>query len=420
MPCYGILIAVCPTFTGWSGCTATRGIPPHTEEPPVTIDGSQRGLPAPVKPGVDLDEAAEFFHRYAAEHGGTTDPEARLAEAEREVDERGLYSHTPAELEFGARVAWRNANRCIGRLYWRSLVVRDKRHIRDAGRIADECIAHLHAATNHGRIRPVITILPPDEPDLLAPRLRNPQLIRYAGRQNGVGVIGDGAYVDFTRWVESLGWRGEGTDFDVLPLVIETPDSGVQLFELPSDAVLEVAITHPNLPWFRELGLRWHAVPAISNMPLRIGGITYPTAPFNGWYMGTEIGSRNFADPDRYDALTTVGQRLGLPVDDDRSLWKDRALVELNVAVLWSFDAAGVKIADHHGESQRFMAWVRAEEKAGRVATAEWSWVVPPMSAASTPVYHRYYDESVTLPGFLPPEPWTPPQPGRHAAHCRP
>jgi nitric-oxide synthase len=156
-------------------------------------------------------------------------------------------------------------------------------------------------------------------------------------------------------------------------------------------------------------------VPAISNMPLRAGGITYPTAPFNGWYTGTEVGSRNFADPDRYDMLTTVGERLGLPVDDDRSLWKDQALVELNLAVLWSFDAAAVKIADHHGEAQRFMAWHRAEDKAGRVPRPEWSWVVPPMSAASTSVYHEYYDESVVLPGFLPPDCWLPPSPGTHA-----
>ena len=37
-------------------------------------------------------------------------------------------------------------------------------------------------------------------------------------------------------------------------------------------------------------------MPAISNMPLSIGGVTYPAAPFNGWYLGTEIGARNLAD----------------------------------------------------------------------------------------------------------------------------
>jgi nitric-oxide synthase, bacterial len=147
-----------------------------------------------------------------------------------------------------------------------------------------------------------------------------------------------------------------------------------------------VELAHPELPWFADLGLKWHAVPAISSMPLRIGGITYPTAPFNGWYLGTEIGSRNLVDPDRYDILELVGRRLGFDVTNARSLWKDRALVEINRAVLASFDEAGVKVADHHGESERFMAFVAKEQKSGRTPTAEWSWVVPPMSGASLPV----------------------------------
>ncbi|MFD2354446.1 nitric oxide synthase oxygenase [Nonomuraea ferruginea] len=32
----------------------------------------------------------------------------------REIARRGSYTHTSEELEFGARVAWRNSNRCIG------------------------------------------------------------------------------------------------------------------------------------------------------------------------------------------------------------------------------------------------------------------------------------------------------------------
>ena len=76
--------------------------------------------------------------------------------------------------------------------------------------------------------------------------------------------------------------------------------------------MLEVPLTHPDLDWFAELGLRWHAVPAISNMRLEIGGVRYPAAPFNGWYMGTEIGARNLADADRYDLLPVVAARMGL------------------------------------------------------------------------------------------------------------
>ncbi|WP_207782300.1 nitric oxide synthase oxygenase [Phytoactinopolyspora limicola] len=375
----------------------------------MTTDGRQRGLPVPPPQPVDLDEAEEFFRLRAAEDRSAPDPFIRLAAAVREHDERGVFTHTSAELEFGARVAWRNANRCIGRLYWRSLVVRDRRHVRYPDSIANECVEHLRLATNDGRIRPVITIFGPDEPGRPAPHIRNEQLVRYAGYRRDDTIVGDPHFEPFTRWVESLGWAGKGTAFDVLPLVIETAKDGITLFDIPEDAVLEVELSHPELSWFADIGLKWHAVPAISSMPLRIGGITYPTAPFNGWYMGSEIGSRNLVDPDRYDILELVGRRLGLDVSDDRTLWKDRALVEINRAVLTSFDRAGVKIADHHGESERFMAFVAKERKAGRTPTAEWSWVVPPMSGASLPIYHEYYDESVHLPGFLPANQWEPP-----------
>ncbi|TDE14140.1 nitric oxide synthase oxygenase [Jiangella asiatica] len=358
---------------------------------------------------VDLSEAEEFFRLHAAENPHAADPGERFSQALIEFGRRGSFSHTIEELEFGAKVAWRNANRCIGRLYWRSLVVRDRRHVRDADGVAAECVEHLRIATNAGRVRAVITLFAPDQPGRPAPRLRNTQLVRYAGYRGLRSVVGDPAQADFTRWVESLGWTGKGTDFDVLPLAVETPDEGVRLFDIPDDAVLEVELTHPELPWFADLELRWHAVPAISSMPLRIGGVTYPTAPFNGWYLGTEIGSRNLVDADRYDKMTTVGQLLGLDVDDDRSLWKDRVLVEVNRAVLHSFDRAGVKIADHHQESSMFMAFADKERRAGRVPHAEWSWVVPPMSSSALPVYHQYYDESVQLPGFLPSAGWTPP-----------
>jgi nitric-oxide synthase len=93
-------------------------------------------------------------------------------------------------------------------------------------------------------------------------------------------------------------------------------------------------------------------------------------------------------------------------------------LVEINRAVLHSFDEAGAKIADHHHESEMFMRFVETEERAGRAAHAEWSWVVPPLSGTTSPIYHRYYDESTALPGFLPSTGWTPPQEDAVPAEC--
>ena len=54
---------------------------------------------------------------------------------------------------------------------------------------------------------------------------------------------------------------------------------------------------------------------------------------------------------------------MGLDLHDKNSLWKDRALIELNQAVLYSFRKAGVKIIDHHSASKQFMQFMRQEEK---------------------------------------------------------
>jgi nitric-oxide synthase len=55
--------------------------------------------------------------------------EERLNEVKNEIEKTGTYTHTFQELEQGVRMAWRNSNRCIGRLYWKSLILNDKRNI---------------------------------------------------------------------------------------------------------------------------------------------------------------------------------------------------------------------------------------------------------------------------------------------------
>ncbi len=106
--------------------------------------------------------------------------------------ETGTYWHTPEELTFAGQVAWRNSSRCIGRLYWRSLRVRDRRTVTAAADIAAESVAHLRAATNGGRIRPLITVFAPDAPGRPGPRILSPQVVRYAGyARPGGRVIGD-------------------------------------------------------------------------------------------------------------------------------------------------------------------------------------------------------------------------------------
>ncbi|MGW1763322.1 nitric oxide synthase oxygenase [Streptomyces sp. NPDC002073] len=361
--------------------------------------------------------AEEFIRLHHRENPEAGDVAARLGDVRDEIHVLGTYRHTPEELAHGARVAWRNSNRCIGRLYWQSLRVRDLRGLTGADEIAAACVDHLREATHGGRIRPTITVFAPDIPGRPGPVIWNEQLIRYAGYGSGGGAggrdgasawgrpgkpVGDPRNEAFTEGVQRLGWPGgPGTPFDILPLVVQGCDDKPRWFELPEDAVLEVPIEHPEGDRWADWGLRWHAVPAISNMTLEIGGVRYPAAPFNGWYMGTEIGARNLADHDRYDLLPAVARRLGLDTSSDRSLWKDRALVELNRAVLDSFDRAGVTIADHHTESRRFLSHLEREERKGREVGADWSWIVPPMSGAATPVFHRTYDTTERTPAYV-------------------
>ncbi len=107
-----------------------------------------------------------------------------------------------------------------------------------------------------------------------------------------------------------MGSQGRGTAFDTLPLLVSTPDEVLRRFDVPADLVLEVDITHPDYDWFGDLGLKWHAVPAVSNMDLDIGGVIYPCAPFSGRYVSTEVGARNFSDENRYDMLPDITARL--------------------------------------------------------------------------------------------------------------
>lgn len=353
----------------------------------------------PIAP-VDPAEAEDFLRRCYVENPRLGPVEPRLAIVRAQIAATGSYVHTTEELGYGAKMAWRNASRCIGRLYWRSLVVLDRRRARTADEIFSLLVHHLRT-TGRGAIRPVISIFAAAVPGRPYARVWNEQLIRYAGYRTENGrTTGDPRQETFTAAMRGFGWRGKGEAFDVLPLAIETPAEGVRLYELPERAIVEVPLSHPEYGWFAELGLRWHAVPAISNMRLTIGGVHYPLAPFNGWYLGTEIGARNLADADRYDMLPVVAERMGLDTSRESTLWRDRALVELNRAVLWSFEKAGVKMTDHHTESQRFMAHLHNESKAGRPVPADWTWIVPPMSGGVTPVFHRYYDELDLRPAF--------------------
>ncbi len=357
---------------------------------------------APAHPlPLAVPDAKRFLRQYHAE---TRRPglHRRLETAATELAASGRLTLSTAELAHGAKLAWRNSTRCVGRGYWPALELRDLRHVTEPEAVFAELLKHLDHAWNGGRLRPVISVFGPEV------RVLNPQLIRYAGDRHPDGhVIGDPANLELTRQLRTLGWAGgPGTPFDVLPIAIQSGEK-VELFTLPPEAVREVQITHPTLPAVADLGLKWHALPVISDMRLEVAGQNFACAPFSGWYLQTEIAARNLADAGRYDALPRLAEALGLDTRRERTLWRDRALLELNVAVLHSFDAAGVKIDDHHTVTRRFVRFEEREHRAGRRVYGRWSWLVPPMSPALTPVWHRQYaDVEVTPNFFAQPTPW--------------
>uniref|UniRef100_A0A672TWQ1 Nitric oxide synthase 3 n=1 Tax=Strigops habroptila TaxID=2489341 RepID=A0A672TWQ1_STRHB len=249
---------------------------------------------------------------------------------------------------------------------------------------------HIQYATNRGNIRSAITIFPQRTPGRGDFRIWNTQLIRYAGyRQPDGSVLGDPANIEITELCVHHGWTPGNGRFDVLPLLLQSPEEPPELFPLPPELVLEVPLQHPTLAWFKELGLRWYALPAVSNMLLEIGGLEFPAAPFNGWYMSSEIGTRNLCDSHRYNLLPEVALRMGLDTRTTSSLWKDKAAVEVNIAVLHSYQVAKVTIVDHHAATESFVKHMENELRTRGGCPADWVWIVPPISGSLTPVFHQ-------------------------------
>ncbi|WP_341518731.1 nitric oxide synthase oxygenase [Bacillus paramobilis] len=347
-----------------------------------------------------IEEASQFITICYKELNKEQFIEERVKEIQVEIEKTGTYEHTFEELVHGSRMAWRNSNRCIGRLFWSKMHILDAREVNDEEGVYNALMHHIKYATNDGKVKPTITIFKQYQGEENNIRIYNHQLIRYAGYKTEMGVIGDSHSAAFTDFCQELGWQGEGTNFDVLPLVFSVDGKEPVYKEIPKKEVKEVPIEHPEYP-ISSLGAKWYGVPMISDMRLEIGGISYTAAPFNGWYMGTEIGARNLADHDRYNLLPAVAEMMELDTSRNGTLWKDKALIELNIAVLYSFKKQGVSIVDHHTAAQQFQQFEKQEASCGRVVTGNWVWLIPPLSPATTHIYHKPYPNEILKPNFF-------------------
>lgn len=349
-----------------------------------------------------IEEARAFVRQFHRESElPQADARVREAAVVRSLRRTGHYEHTPDELAFGARVAWRNHANCIGRLHWKALDVFDCRAVAAPDAIAARVAEHMRGAWNGGRIRSAISIFAPVMGERLPAYVESRQVAQYAGYlQPGGRVLGDPLNVEVTRTLLALGWSPPTprSAFDLLPLLVRDAAGGRHFYALPDDALPEVALVHPSSPGFDALELRWYAVPCVCDMILTIGGIDYPCAPFNGHYMATEIASRDLVDENRYDALDRVGEALGLARADP--LWKDTALTELNRAVLHSFRGSGVTIVDHHVGSEQFIQFAQHERVCGRLPSANWTWITPPQAGAACPTFHLPMEDLADVPNY--------------------
>ncbi|KAG2378674.1 hypothetical protein C9374_007822 [Naegleria lovaniensis] len=332
----------------------------------------------------------------------------RLQEVKQEIEQTGTYTHTSEELTMGCKIAWRNTVNCIGKTHWQVLTVHDQRHCQTEQEIFKALKHHTQCAFNHGNIKSSVTLFrpcsQPDGSDEI--RIYNPQIIRYAGYENEDGsVLGDPEHVQMTKVALELGWKPPQprTRFDILPLIIQMGmNSTPKWFELPPEYTTEVSLEHPKFEKTSDMKLKWHALPAITNMRFEMGGIFYTAAAFNGWYMTTEI-TRNFLDFNRYNLIDEFGAAIGVrPESDTESkknpLWKDVASAEFNIMVQYSFEKAGVKIVDHHTAGKQFCKHIQNEERQGRECPARYSWIVPPSASHLIPVFHLRMREFVLKP----------------------
>uniref|UniRef100_A0A8C3J6C4 Nitric oxide synthase n=1 Tax=Calidris pygmaea TaxID=425635 RepID=A0A8C3J6C4_9CHAR len=354
--------------------------------------------------------AKDFIDQYysSIKRSGSKAHMERLEEVTKEIEATDTYQLRDTELIYGAKHAWRNAARCVGRIQWSKLQVFDARDCTTAHGMFNYICNHIKYATNKGNLRSAITIFPQRTDSKHDFRIWNAQLIRYAGYKQPDGtVLGDPANVELTEICIQQGWKAPHGRFDILPLLLQANGNDPELFEIPPELVLEVPIRHPKFEWFKDLGLKWYGLPAVSNMLLEIGGLEFSACPFSGWYMGTEIGVRDYCDNSRYNILEQVAKKMNLDMRKTSSLWKDQALVEINIAVLYSFQSDKVTIVDHHSATESFIKHMENEYRCRGGCPADWVWIVPPMSGSITPVFHQEMLNYRLTPSFeYQPDPW--------------
>ncbi|BAZ23693.1 nitric oxide synthase oxygenase [Kalymmatonema gypsitolerans NIES-4073] len=160
-----------------------------------------------------LKKAKQFLELIASEQAWELeDKERRWKEIKEEVKATGTYTHTYEELAYGAQVAWRNASKCVGRIAWNNMVVRDRRHVTDPDEMFRELQEHVRFATNGGNLQITMTVFRPKQPkERWGDRIWNSQLYRYAAyKQPDGSILGDPANDDVFEVFIAIARRAVG------------------------------------------------------------------------------------------------------------------------------------------------------------------------------------------------------------------
>eukprot|EP00551_Chaetoceros_affinis_P008357 CAMPEP_0203670684 /NCGR_PEP_ID=MMETSP0090-20130426/6683_1 /ASSEMBLY_ACC=CAM_ASM_001088 /TAXON_ID=426623 /ORGANISM="Chaetoceros affinis, Strain CCMP159" /LENGTH=1567 /DNA_ID=CAMNT_0050535593 /DNA_START=14 /DNA_END=4717 /DNA_ORIENTATION=+ len=301
----------------------------------------------------------------------------RMVEVHAEILSTGTYTQTSEEIEVGARLAWRNSSKCIGRIAWNTLKVRDCRHVFSPDMIFTEICEHIKLASGGTNIESVMTVFRPQHPnEMWGMRFWSHQFFRYAGYKNkNTGkVLGDPANADFTEYlINSSLWSPPliRSGFDLLPLILKMPGIAKPfVYNIPKTLTHELDIEHPQFPAVKGLGLKWGAIPAITNFKMNLGGLNYPCIPFNGWFVSTEI-ARNLLE--RYQMTIPLAKAMNIP-SNDRML-AQKVSAELENAILHSFEKHEYTIVDPMTVGKQFITHCKRERESGRECPAQWSWI---------------------------------------------
>lgn len=357
----------------------------HGQNPKICPNGC---LPK-ISPVIDetkyerlLREAYEYCCIYHSENNlGDQARDDRWKVIQDEIFKTETYDLTYDELQYGAKLSWRNAPKCANRAHWQELIVKDYRNVQTNNECNEALLEFLDESISSGATKTLMAVFPHRKPhQKQGPRAWNSNLYRFAGYRTKDGILGDPRDVEFTQLlIERHGWVPPSTrsKWDPLPLLIQFDETQPpQLFPLPSQYVPIIHLEHPDHLGFNVLGLRWFAIAVVAGRELSIGGLVFTMAPFVGYFMDMDV-VRDLTDPSRYDVCLEVAEAVKIDTSSANPIWKDEAFMVVNQSVVSSFANSGFACISHHVMAAEFYKFYKNEMATRGYCPGNWKWLTP-------------------------------------------